>query len=495
MITNNQIRRLRKMKQQGKKLGISAVKAGMDEKTARKYLRLDKLPSEVKADHTWKTREDVFKDVWEEVKSKLELNHGLEAKTIFGYLQRKYPGKFKDGQLRTLQRRLKVWRATEGPSKEIFFEQKHEPGKLGESDFSSMNKVGISIGGVVFDHLIYHFVLSYSDWEMGNICFSESFESLSYGLQNALWKLGKVPKEHQTDRLSTAVHKNTHPDEFTRRYQALLDYYGIKGRKTNPASPHENGDIEQRHYRFKKALEQSLMLRGSCDFQSREEYADFLEKLFIQLNSGRQEKLKEELLVMKKLPSCKLDSFKRMRVKVSKGSSIRVNHNVYSVNSRLIGEQVKVKLYAEYLEIWYSQRCIERLPRLRGEGKHRINYRHIIEWLIRKPGAFENYKYREDLFPTSRFRIAYDYLKEKHTAGKAGKEYLKVLYLAFKEGEELVDDALLTLIENGVDISEDSVEAYIGKFRNEERVSRTEVEIDEVNLEIYDKLLDKREAV
>ena len=133
------------MKQQGKKLGISAVKAGMDEKTARKYLRLDKLPSEVRADHMWKTREDIFKDVWEEVKSKLELNHGLETKTIFGYLQREYPGKFEDGQLRTLQRRVKVWRATEGPSKEIFFEQKHEPGKLGESDFSSMNKVGISI--------------------------------------------------------------------------------------------------------------------------------------------------------------------------------------------------------------------------------------------------------------------------------------------------------------------------------------------------------------
>ncbi len=495
MITDSQVRRLRKMKQQGKELGLSAAKAGMDEKTARKYLRLDKLPSEIRADHTWKTRKDVFKDVWKEVKAKLELNNGLEAKAIFGYLQRKYPGKFEDGQLRTLQRRLKVWRATEGPSKEIYFEQKHEPGKLCESDFSSMNKVGIRIGGVVFDHLIYHFVLSYSNWEMGNICFSESFESLSYGLQNALWKLGKVPKEHQTDRLSTAVNKNTNPEEFTRRYQALLDYYGVKGRKTNPASPHENGDIEQRHYRFKKALEQSLLLRGSSDFQSREEYADFLEKLFIQLNSGRQRKLKEELFVMKTLPTCKLDSFKIMQVKVSKGSTVRVNHNVYSVNSRLIGEQVKVKLYAEYLEVWYSQRCIERLPRLRGEGKHRINYRHIIEWLIRKPGAFENYRYREDLFPTSRFRIAYDYLKKKHAAGKAIKEYLKLLYFAFKEGEELVDDTLLTLIENGVDISKDSVEADIEKFRNEESVSRAEVKIDEVNLEIYDKLLDKREAV
>lgn len=495
MVKDSQVRRLRKMEQQGKKLYESAARSGMDEKTARKYLKLGKLPSEVRADHRWKTREDAFKDVWEEVRVNLTINPGLEGKTIFRYLQRKYPGKFEDGQLRTLQRRIKAWRALEGPFKEVYFDQRHVAGKLCESDFSSMNKLGISIRGVPFNHLIYHFVLVYSNWETGNVCFSECFESLSFGLQNSLWKLGKVPEEHQTDRLTTAVNKNTNPEEFTWRYNALLNHYGLRGRKTNPRSPHENGDIEQRHNRFKKALEQALMLRGSRDFDSREEYADFLDKLFKQLNSGREAKLKEELRVMKNLPADKLDIFKRMQVKVTKGSTIRVNHNVYSVNSRLIGERVLVKLYPENLEVWYAQRCVEKIPRLRGEGKHRINYRHIIEWLVRKPGAFENYRYREDLFPTSRFRIVYDQLKRRHSERKASREYLKILYLAFKEGQELVDRILLGLIENGEDIGSDLVERSIERSKGGSVGLERKVKIEEVNLSAYDSLLDSKEAV
>ena len=260
--------------------GIAAMKAGMDEKTARKYQRLGKLPSELKTQHTWRTRKDPFEDTWHEIKMMLEINPGLEAKTIFEDLQRKNPGEFADGQLRTLQRRIKFWRATEGPQKEVFFTQIHKPGELGESDFTHMSKLGVTIGGEPFSHLIYHFVLTYSNWETGTVCFSESFESLSQGLQNALWELGGVPEKHRTDRLSTAVNKTNHPEEFTRNYQDLLDHYKIKGCKTNPDSPHENGDVEQRHYRFKRALDQALMLRGSRDFIDRDEYELFLRKLF-----------------------------------------------------------------------------------------------------------------------------------------------------------------------------------------------------------------------
>jgi len=168
-----------------KNFGIAAIKAGMDEKTARKYRKLEKLPSELQKQHTWRTRQDPFEDVWHEVKSMLEINPGLEAKTLFEDLQRRSPGRFSDGQLRTLQRRIKIWRASEGPPKEVFFTQVHTPGQLSQSDFTSMNKLGITIGGQPFDHLVYHFVLTYSNWETGTICFSESFESLSEGLQNA----------------------------------------------------------------------------------------------------------------------------------------------------------------------------------------------------------------------------------------------------------------------------------------------------------------------
>ena len=84
---------------------------------------------------------------------------------------------------------------------------------------------------------------------------------------------------------------------------------------------------------------------------------------------------------------------------------------MYSVSSRLIGERVEVRLYAEQVEVWYAQKVVDRMPRLRGRGQHRINYRHVIDWLVRKPGAFAAYRYRDDLFPTTTFRIAYDVLR------------------------------------------------------------------------------------
>ena len=429
MVTDQQVRRLFKLVQTEKNFGIAAMKAAMDEKTARNYRRLGKLPSELEQPHTWRTRKDPFEDVWHEIKSMLEINAGLEAKSIFEDLQRRNPGRFADGQLRTLQRRIKVWRASEGPAKEVFFPQLHHPGQLSQSDFTHMNKLGVSIGGRPFDHLIYHFVLTYSNWEAGCICFSESFESLSEGLQNALWELGGVPQMHRTDCLTTAVQKTSHPEEFTRRYQDLLDHYDLKGCKTNPESPHENGDVEQRHYRFKQAVDQALMLRNSRDFADRSEYEQFLVKLFKQLNAGRNKRFLEEQAVLHRLPKNRIEACKKSTPRVGPSSTIRVNHNVYSVDSRLIGERIEARLFMEHLEIWYGQKKVDTLPRLRGEDKHRINYRHIIDSLVRKPGAFENYRYRDDLFPTSRFRMLYDALVESR-GERADKEYLKILELA-----------------------------------------------------------------
>jgi len=360
MVTDQQVRRLWKLMQTERTFAAAAAKAGMDEKTARKYRKLGRLPSEVAPEHTWRTRQDPFTGVWEEVRSRLEVNPGLQAKTLFQDLQRGYPGRFADGQLRTLQRRVKAWRALEGPSKEVFFPQKHEPGELCQSDFTHMDTLGVTIQGGPFAHLIYHFVLTYSNWEWGTICFSESFESLSEGLQNALRKLGGVPKIHRTDRLSTAVQKTEHPEEFTQRYAALLGHYGLEGRKTQAGHPNELGDVEQRHWRFKKALEQALMLRGSCDFAGRGQYGQFVRGLFEQLNAGRKDRLGEELAVLRRLPTSRLEACKKVKVRVGPSSTIRVSHNVYSVHSRLIGETLDVRVYADYLELWHGQRRIER---------------------------------------------------------------------------------------------------------------------------------------
>jgi hypothetical protein len=271
----------------------------------------------------------------------------------------------------------------------------------------------------------------------------------------------------------------------------LLDHYGLQGDKTQAESPNENGDIEQRHYRFKKAVEQSLMLRGSRDFACRQDYGEFLGKLFVQLNAGRLERFKEESGVLRRLPSRRLESCKKLWVGVGPSSTIRVNHNVYSVDSRLIGEEIQVRLYVEHLELYYGQRCLETIPRLRGEGKHRIQYRHIIDWLVRKPGAFENYRYREELFPTHRFRMAYDELKRRHPS-RAAKEYLEILHLAARENEAAVDEALQTLLGKELPISVEAVERIVSNPR--EIPWPVQIVVREVDLAAYDALLKNKEV-
>ena len=469
---------------------VAAAKAGMDPKTARKYLRDGQLPSESKVDRNWRTRPDPFAEVWEELRELVDANPGLEAKTLFESLQRQYPGRFSDGQLRTLQRRLKHWRGTEGPGKEVFFSQKHVPGRLSQSDFTHMSSLGITVGGQSFPHLLYHFVLVYSNWEAASICYSESFESLSDGLQNALWELGGVPMQHQTDRMSTAVNNMSDEGEFTARYEALLRHYRLEGRKIQTGKANENGDVEQRHYRLKKALEQALLLRDSREFASVAQYKIFLRMLLAQLNAGRRQRLTEEMQYLRALPERRLESAKRERVKVDSGSLVYVDRNTYSVHSRLIGEQIEARIQAERIEIWYAGRNVEELPRLRGRGKHRVDYRHIIDWLVRKPGAFENYRYRDELFPTSRFRIAWDALREL-TPQRANKRYLELLELAAKEGEARVDDALRCLLEQG-DIGEGklSVEAVLALLNEEGNLPpATHIAVTDVSLSSFDELL------
>jgi transposase len=431
--------------------------------------------------------------VWSEIHPFLEVNPGLEAKTLFAYLQRSHPGRFAEGQLRSFQRGVRRWRALEGPPKEVFFPQEHQPGHLCQSDFTYMHELGVTIGGEVFDHLLYHFVLTYSNWETVRTCFSESMESISEGLQGALHELGAVPAVHQTDRMTAAV---CHPGrlEFTQRYEALLSHYGLEGRYCRAAQPHENGDVEQRHHRFKQAVDQALMLRGSRNFASRRDYELFLRQLLAQLNAGRGAKLEEERKHLRPLPCSRLGCFKKFSsIRVSGGSTIRVVHNTYSVSSRLIGENVAVHLYAEHLEVWYAQRCVERIPRLRGEGKHYINYRHVIDWLVRKPGAFENYRYRADLFPSSRFRKAYDELKAGHVQIKAAAAYLAVLKLAAEESEELVDRGLQLLFDRHQPVSPEAVMETLTELRGAPSLANG-VLITPVDVGVYDGLLENTEV-
>lgn len=491
MVTDQQIRRVFVSLQKGRTLSVSAARGGVDEKTARKYRDLQCLPSQCRAEHTWRTRLDPFKDVWGEIEALVKDAPGLEAKTVFEELQRRHVGRFADGQLRTLQRRLRVWRATAGPAKEVYFSQEHHPGKLCQSDFTHMTGLGVTIGGQSFAHLIYHFVLTYSNWETGSVCFSESFESLSEGLQNALFELGGVPEAHRSDRMSAAIHSDCNGAEFTQAYQALAKFYGLEGQMIQAGKANENGDVEQSHHRFKRAVEQALLLRGSRDFEGRSEYERFLRELFKRRNVGRQERFIEEQKVLKRLPDRRLEDSTRVDLRVGPGSTIRLRHNTYSVNSRLIGERVNARLFSERIEVWYGQQKVDEFPRLRGENGHRVNYRHVIEWLERKPGAFENYRYREDLFPSSVFRMAYDALK-KQPLTQANKAYLKVLHLAARETESGVEDALRLLLNDGRAPSAQAVEELLKSGRKPMPVQN--VEVAEVNLLSYDALLSEAEV-
>jgi hypothetical protein len=473
-------------------LATAAAKAGMSEPTARKYRRSGRLPSQCKQERTYRTRPDPFAHVWGEVEELLGRDVSLEAKTIFDHLCRKYEGCFAESQLRTLQRRVKVWRATCGAPREVMFAQLHAPGRQAQSDFTFMRDLGVRIAGQFFDHLLYHFCLPYSNWETVTVCFSESFESLSAGLQNALWELGAVPFEHRTDSLSAAINNPAHVEEFTARYCGLLAHYRMRATHNTPGRAHENGDIEQAHHRFKCAAHQELLLRGSRDFSDRAEYAAFLRRLTRRRNAARRTRFDEELAVMQPLPPRRLEDHRREMVRVSRNSTVLVRSNFYSVPSQLIGERVEVRVHAEHLEVWYAGQLVQQMERLRGSGKHAINYRHVIASLVRKPGAFAHYRYRSDLFPRAIFRVAYDLLQE-HYPATADRQYVRLLELAAQESEEAVAEAIRTLVIGGEMVTTERV-AQVARHALMVAGSVDTVSVAPVVLTTYDALLGRQEV-
>ena len=490
MVTDEQAKRLWQALSSGKSLTQSADKAGMDEKTARKYRRLGRLPSEVAPERAWRTREDPFVEVWPEVHELLREAPGLEAKSLFVSLQTKYPSKFDNTQLRSFQRGVKRWRATAGPAKEVFFSQVHHPGRLCASDFTHMKSLAVTIGGQPFDHLVYHWVLTYSNWESITICFSESFESLSEGLQNAMWELGGVPQRHRTDRMSLAVNNASSEKEFTRRYTGLLDYYGLEMEKIQPEQANENGDVEQSHRRFKEGVEQALLLRGHRDFESREAYgvpegiggrsqcgppeasgrgvasaaasagsaAGELQTTFAGSGPGKPDPRRPEHL------------FGSQPVDGREGRGAAVRGTRRGLVRPTGGGAISTLAWAE-------------------ETPHQLPAHHRLAGA--EAGAFENYVYREELFPTSRFRMAYDALREAQPE-RGHKEYLAILYLAARQSETAVDEALRTLLDSDRPVTRAAVEELV--HRAEAVPAVTEVTVEEVDLLGFDDLFMHKEV-
>ena len=360
-------------------------------------------------------------------------------------------GRFGRPQLRTLQRRVRDYRALHGPDREVYFQEDHPPGREAQVDFTHCSELGVTIGGEPFRHLLFHLALSHSGWSYAEVCFGETFGALVKGLQGALWELGGVPRVVRTDNLSAATHdlKGARGRVLNARYEAVLSHYGVEHTRTNPRSSHENVVVEQRHYRIKNALKQALILRGSRDFESEDEYTEFVRRIVERRNGLVISKLKRERRHLQPLPPAPVPEYARYRVRVRRWSTIRVVNRTYSVPSRLIGMEVNVRLYADHIEVYYKERLMESMERIHGTGEARIDYRHIVGSLVRKPGAFARYRFREQMFPTQTFRLAYDALCGWR-GERADVEYVRILHLAATTMESKVDRALRRLLESGL---------------------------------------------
>lgn len=448
MKSDAEVRLYMKERSKGRTQEQAAAKAGISVRAARRYERLGQFPSQLRQPRTHRTRPNPFADDWSWVVEHLERDPALQAKTLFGLLCERHPGQYAPVQLRTLQRHVAAWRLEHGPEKEVIFPQLHRPGVAAQSDFTHLGDLNVTLGGVPFPHLLFHLVFVYSNVEAVRVCFAETFEALVEGLEGCLWALGGVPRQHRTDHLGAAIQPldANGQAEARERYAAVMRHYGMAPTVNNAGVAHENGDVEQAHHRFKEAVDQALRVRGSRDFRDRAAYERFLQELVRRRNATREGRWAEERAALRPLPATPLAPCREVQVRVSRFSTIHVLRNTYSVPARLIGALLAVRVRAETLELYRGTATLLTLPRLVGHGQHRIDYRHVIWSLVRKPGAFANYRYHDDLFPTVTFRRAYDTLATGRPE-RADREYVRVLHLAASTSEAEVEAALLLLLE------------------------------------------------
>lgn len=452
------------------RIGQAAMKADMDRKTARKYVEAGTLPSAMAEPRDWRTRLDPFEEHWADVEARLRDTPELEAKTLFDLLQQAHPGRYEDGQLRTLQRRVKQWRAAHGPDREVVLAQQHRPGEAAQTDFTHATELAVTIAGQVFAHLLCVLVLPYSNWQWATVCLSESMAALRRGVQRAMFQLGRVPRYHQTDSSTAATHKipagqaeyfEDGKRPFNAEYVALMRHLGMTPRTTAIGAKEQNGDVEAGNGAAKRRLEQALLVRGSRDFESVEAWQDFIDEVERKANTRRGRRVAEDLAAMRELAVSKLPEYVEEEFRVSEWSTVRIKHCAYSVPSRLIGEWVRVRIYEDRIEVRYTDKVELSCERLLGRNRHRIDYRHVIWSLVRKPGGFARYVYREEMFPQLVFRKAYDAIQTVRSGTKGDLEYLRILHLAASTMEAEVAAALSLLLTAGQEITAAAVKAMV----------------------------------
>jgi len=492
-VTDAQVRKLMEEMRGHGELGKAALRSGMHRQTAAKYVAAGKMPSELKTPREYRTREDPFEADWDSVLlPMLEGAPELEAVALFDWLTYRRPGAYAEGQLRTLQRRLRRWRAQCGPDKEVFFPQEHRPGEAMQTDFTHGDELEVTVGGEPFSHLLCHPVLPYSNWEWATVCRSESLAAIRRGVQAAVFRLGRVPTWHQTDNSSAATHNLASGKRgFNDEYAALMRHLSMKPRTTGVGKKEQNGDVESANGALKRRMKQYLLLRGSRDFESVSAYESWVQWVIGKANDRRRKRIAEDLASMTQVRVERLPEFSEIEVPVSYASTIRVKYNTYSVPSRLLRERVSVRMYDDRIEVRHGGVVQMICDRLLGSGGVRIDYRHIIWSLVRKPGAFERYRYREELFPSLTFRRAYDALMEAHCSRQADIGYLRILHLAASTMEAEVEAALVLLLEDGRVPEADEVKELV----SQDAIEVPKLKVPDVNLAEYDELFEAVQEV
>jgi hypothetical protein len=487
--TDQQVRIIMKELSKHGHQGRAAAKAGVCRQTAARYLQAGKLPSELKEAHIWQTRENPFAEVWPEIEARLREEPGVGVRFLFEDLQERYPGRFTPGQIRTLYRHIAQWRALNGEDQghEVFFPQQHRPGEAGQTDFTHTQSLAMTLAGEPFAPLLCHFVLPYSNWEWACRCQSESLLALKKGVQEAVFRLGRVPEWHQTDNSCGATHQvSSGGRKFLPEYLELMAHLGMKPRTTAVGQKEQNGTVEAQNGAFKRYLNQRLQARGSREFAAVETFDEWLGESLCKENSRRGVRLQEELAVMKPVPVARLPQYREVSMRVSRNSTINVMHNIYSVPPRLMHKVVRVRIYEDEIAVYYGQVHIQGMPRLIGRAHHRINYRHVIWSLVHKPGAFARYRYRDDLYPSLTFRKAYERLQQTWPGTKGDAAYLRILHLAASTLESEVQVALDLLLESGALPTVEAAREWVGPLPPESPV----LPVPKVDLGSYDQLLE-----
>lgn len=494
-INFKQVQIYMKARESGCTQETAAAKGGFSERTGRRIDAGEHQPQRGRP-HDWRTRKDPLAQVWDsELVPLLQQQPQLQAMTLFEYLQQKYPGKYGQSIMRTLQRRVQQWKATSGPAQEVMFELEHQPGVMGLSDFTKLKQVQVTIAGQPLEHLLYHYRLAYSGWQYVQVIQGgESFIALAEGLQNALAASGGCPQEHRSDSLSAAYRnlgKRTHED-LTQMYQRLCQHYNLRPSRNNRGLAHENGSIESPHGYFKRRLHQALLLRGSSDFDSVTAYQKFIYQVVEKLNTRIQAKFQLELPYLHPLPNYRYPDYEILSVRVTIRSTITVRCITYTVPSQLIGFRLTIHLHHDRIVGFVGTQQVVELPRIHVPSSNRlrrsrcVNYRHVIDSLRLKPRAFLHCTWQQELLPDDNYRQLWQEMLTQFDSYTAARLMTEALYIAAKQDKE---HAVAIYLAEQLRCGTLSLVGLQQQFHLGESVSHPTLSVQQHDLSPYDSLL------